>query len=206
MARTTTVKHNRKERTCRVCQEPIHIGDPYKWVHPRYRMRVDAHSNCTIPISMTSGSKMVAIWSAQEEYAKLTSLADKKADAEMMAETIREVAGEYAEAASNQQEYFPDSEVAQENEDKGNELESWADEIESKAGEIEEAEDEEDSGTVELREKIVTFQEENDLAVHENELELAGLQSELEQLLAEQEEQVESDTSELDELVQSCPV
>ncbi len=200
MARTTTVKHNRKERTCKVCQEPIRIGDPYKWVHPRYRMRVDAHPNCTIPASMTSSSKMVAVWSAQEEYAKLTTPADKRADAELMAETIREVAGEYSEAASSQQEFFPDSEVAQENEDKGNELEAWADEIESKASEIEELD--EDDEVIELRAKVEAYDPGDE--TNEDAMTLEELEEQLQRRLEEVED--ESDISELDDLVQACPV
>ncbi len=210
MARLNTVKHSRQARICRVCNGDISIGETYNWVHPRYMRRVDAHTTCVIPVSMTSNSKMVAIWSAQEEYAKLTDPMDKKADAEMMAEAIREVAGEYSEAASNQQEYFPDSEVAQENEDKGNELESWADEIEAKAGEVEEAEEpEEDDEVIQARARLQELENElfaETVTKEDYARQIEELNTTINLRLEELGDESESDTDELDDLVQACPV
>ncbi len=136
MARTTTVKSARKALTCRVCREPINIGDPYKWTKPLYKGKIAAHVGCTIPPSMTSSSKMVAVWEAQETLnrSNAESVPEGLRD---LATTAREVGGEYQESADSQREVFPDAEVAQENEDKAQGLDSWADELETAAEEAE---------------------------------------------------------------------
>ncbi len=215
MARLTTVNQNRKERNCAVCQLAILIGDPYKWVHPRYRTRVDAHPACDIPLSMTSSSKMVPIWEGQEAYAKLEGSAAKKADAEGLAGTIREVGEEYQESAGNIQEHFPDSGKAQELEDKGNALVEWADEIETAAGEISEDGPEDDEEVQELRAKITSLEAETvgaggvDGRAHEEEItnEDGETISELEDQIEQKLEELsgDDDCDELDELIQNCP-
>ena len=79
---------------------------------------------------------MVACWEAQEAISKanVEEVADELRTA---AETAREVGGEYQEACDNQREYFPDSEVAEENEERANNLEEWASELESAADDVE---------------------------------------------------------------------
>lgn len=215
MARLTTVNHNRKERNCAVCRLAILIGDPYKWVHPRYRTRVDAHLACDIPMSMTSSSKMVPIWEGQEAYAKIEVVTDKKADAEMLAGTIREIGEEYCESASNIQEHFPDSEKAQELEDKGNALIEWADEIETAVGDISDDGPEDDEEVQELRAKVISLEAD---AVGEHWLNERAAEEEITnddgETLSELEDQIEQkldeladdgDCAELDDLVQNCP-
>ncbi len=136
MAKMNTVKSARKAQTCRVCGKPINVGDPYKWTKPRYKGKIAAHPDCTIPISMTSSSKMVAVW---EEQAGLNRT-DPESVAEglrILAQTVREVGEEYQESADNQREYFPDAEQADENEEKAQELDGWADALESAADEAE---------------------------------------------------------------------
>jgi len=137
MARTNLVKKARKAQgNCRVCGKTINIGDPYKWVKPRYRGKIVACPNCVIPVSMTSSSKMVAVWEAQEALNRddPESVAEGLRD---LAQTAREVGEEYQEACDNQREYFPDAEQAEENEEKAQELDSWADSLESEADEAE---------------------------------------------------------------------
>ena len=148
MARTNFVKAARKEQgSCVVCGKPINIGDSYKWVHPRYRQRVVACPNCMIPYSLISSSKMAAVWDAQNACSKSVSEADSLEDIaselECLAETAREVSEEYQEACDNQREYFPDSEVADENEEKAQNLEEWAATLESEAGSVRDLEEDE---------------------------------------------------------------
>lgn len=137
MARTNTVKSARKSQGgCCVCRKPINIGDPYKWVKPRYRGKIVACPNCTIPLSMTSSSKMVAIYEDVDGLDR-TSVESVAEDLHALAETVRGVGEEYQESADNQREYFPDSEVADENEEKAQELDGWADNLETEADEAE---------------------------------------------------------------------
>lgn len=137
MAAITLVKSARKPQgKCRVCGNDINVGDSYKWAHPRYHGKVVVCSNCQITQSMLSSSKMVACWEAQEAISRATidELADELRSA---ADTAREVGEEYQEACDNQREYFPDSAVAEENEERANNLEDWARELESAADEVE---------------------------------------------------------------------
>lgn len=140
MARITSVKKAQKDQgKCTVCGKPITIGMPYKWAHPRYRGRIVACEGCAIPLHMLSGSKMVAIYEAQAEFGKLEDGDDKAQGLRDLAETVREVSGAYQESADNQREYFPESSVADENEEKAQSLEAWADELDSAADEVESA-------------------------------------------------------------------
>ena len=137
MARTNFVKSARKPQgNCRSCGKPINIGDPYKWAKPRYRGKVVVCEVCQITISMTSSSKMVAVWEVISAFddSDVTSIPEGLRD---LAGTAREVGEEYQDSADNQREYFPDSDVAEENEERAQNLESWADDLESKADEIE---------------------------------------------------------------------
>lgn len=138
MARLNHVKAARKAQgNCAVCHQPIGIGEPYKWVHPRYRAKIIAHPNCRIPQSMISSSKMAAVWDAVDEFddSDVTTLSNRLRD---LAQTARNVGEEYQEAADNQREYFSDSPVAEENEEKAQSLDSWADTLETVADDIEE--------------------------------------------------------------------
>lgn len=139
MARQHLVKSARKAQgNCRACRKEIQAGDSYKWAKPRYGGKVVVCAGCQITPSMVSSSKMVAIWEAQELFDASGSISDIAENLRVFAGTVRDVGQEYQDACDNQREYFPDSELAQENEDKAQELESWADELEGKANEIEE--------------------------------------------------------------------
>ena len=141
MARTYTVKSARKAQgNCRVCGTPINAGDSYKWAKPRYRGKVVVCSEHQITISMTSSSKMVAIWEAQEDLGKeIADAGDVENIAsalESLAETAREVGEEYQDSAASPREYFPDSSVADENEERAQNLDVWADELDTTANSI----------------------------------------------------------------------
>ena len=202
MARTYFVKKARKAQgLCRVCrdeQRPINAGDPYKWTKPRYMGKIVAHVDCKIPLSMVSSSKLVSIWEAQESF--------DTSDIESIPESLREFAGtvcevseEYQESADNQREYFPDSEVADENEEKAQELESWADEIESAA-------DEADSSLSEyqelLDEKAELEEEQEGEITDDRKDEIESRLSELETEIADKETEI----SDHAEIINECPV
>ena len=137
MAKVNQVKAARKEKTCSVCQKPIEVGKPYKYTKPRFRGQINAHPDCEIPVSMTSSSKMVAIWEEQASASKDVENASEPGDVAQalrdLAEVVRGVADEYQQGADNQREYFPDSPTADESEQKAQDLGQWADEIDSAA-------------------------------------------------------------------------
>lgn len=138
MARVYSVKKARKDQgNCRACGKPILRGMAYNYKEPRYGGIIKVHANCPMKHYWGSSSKMVAIW---EEIDSITAntIAIEVADAlHSLADTVRGVADEYQESCDNQREYFPDSEIAEENEQKATDLTDWADEIESEAGEAE---------------------------------------------------------------------
>ena len=143
MARTNVVKSARKvQGTCRSCRKEINIGDGYKWAKPRYGARVVVCGSCQITVSMTSSSKMVAVWEAQESFDTTGNIDDIVSALESLAEVANEVGQEYQEAADNQREYFPDSDVAADNEDKASQLEDWAGSLESAGDDIKGMQDE----------------------------------------------------------------
>ena len=91
MARTNIVKKAKKDHgNCRACGKAILKGDSYKYAEPRYGPKVIVCSSCTITPSMTSSSKMVAVWEAQE--------AVDKADIEGLADAVRDLASTAREA------------------------------------------------------------------------------------------------------------
>lgn len=152
MAKTTLVKSARKAQGgCRVCGKEINVGDSYKWIKPRYRGKIVACPNCTIPLSMTSSSKMVAIYEDVDALDR-SDVGGVGDNLRLLAETVRGVGEEYQESADNQREYFPESEVADENEEKAQELDGWADSLESEADEADSEIDELDSLKEELDE------------------------------------------------------
>lgn len=142
MARTNIVNKARKDQgNCAVCHKPINIGDSYKWVKPRYKGKIVACLACTIPLYMTSSSKMVAIY---DEIATIDREDTDNAGDSLrgLAETVREIGEEYQTAADSQREVFPDSSVADDNEEKAQGLDGWADELDSKAEEADSASEE----------------------------------------------------------------
>ena len=155
MAKTNLIKKSRKEYTCNVCQKPIHKGEPYKFVEPHYMPLVRAHVSCEIPMSMTSSSKMVAIWDAVKAIDTSGDPGDVSSALNDLASTAREVGDEYQEGADNQRQYFPDSEKADESEEKASNLSEWADALEEAASEI----DSRVTEIIELEEEIGELEE-----------------------------------------------
>ncbi len=202
MPRTTVVKAARKDQgLCRKCRTPIKAGDSYKWAHPRYKSKVVVCANCQITPSMTSSSKMVAVWEAQESFDG-SDVATLEDGLNSLAEAARGVGEEYQTAADNQQEYFQGSPIAEENEEKAQSLDGWADELESAAGEV-------SSGVSELEEL------DNEQATLEGEVEvdkeppseerLAEIRSRMEDIASERET-LEADILEHGSISDECPV
>jgi hypothetical protein len=83
---------------------------------------------------------MVDIWMGQQSAYDAIQESETGGDIETalndFAATVRETGEAYKEGAENQREYFPDSEAANENEEKGNALCEWADSLESLAAEL----------------------------------------------------------------------
>lgn len=147
MPRVTTVKKARKEQgTCGKCGIELKAGDAYRWWKFRYggkRFRC-TKPECTPRASDLTQSKMSTVYAAQETMADVLAvwdsyeLDDVKGDAEMCVDEIRGVGEEYQEAADNQREHFPESETADENEERANELEQWVSDLEDAINELEE--------------------------------------------------------------------
>jgi DNA repair exonuclease SbcCD ATPase subunit len=89
---------------------------------------------------MVSSSKMTTIYEAQysvsKEIAEASDIDTIASSLESFAEEVRGVGQEYQESADNQREYFPDSSVADDNEEKAQQLDSWADELSDTADTI----------------------------------------------------------------------
>lgn len=200
MARVQVVKQARKAQgTCKVCGKIINAGDPYKWAKPRYGARVVVCKDHQITPSMTSSSKMVACWEAQEEIGKASvdGLAEALRDA---ANTAREVGEEYQEGADNQREYFPDSEVADENEERAQNLEQWADELESAADDVEQLFEEIEEVDIEKAELEAKLEDE-DLAEEDRK----EAQARLEEIEGEREGKEEEAQDKASEASDNCP-
>ena len=192
MARTNVVKSARKAQgKCRVCSKEINVGDPYKWAKPRYGSKVVVCSGCQITASMTSSSKLVAVWEAQEALSfSEDDLEAIAADLRSLAETAREVGQEYQDSCDNQREYFPDSETAQENEDKAQGLDGWADELDAAADDVDN-----------LQSEIDDLQAE--LAALDNDSE--DFDEETERIEGEIQEKREEAVGDADEISSNCP-
>jgi DNA repair exonuclease SbcCD ATPase subunit len=185
MAKLNTVAHNKKPRTCKICGKPIEIDTPYKWIHPRYRGRIDAHTDCEIPLSMTSSSKMVSVWESQKAVEQADTVEDIAQTLHDLASTAQEVAQEYRDGVENQRQYFPDA--GEENEQKADDLESWAEEVESAANEVENIEAEE----------VVLEREENESST--------DYDLRLQDALDEADEKALSEAHELAAIADECP-
>ncbi|KKN24187.1 hypothetical protein LCGC14_0897530 [marine sediment metagenome] len=206
MPRTTVVNKARIDQgLCRKCRTPIKAGDPYKWAHPRYKAKVVVCANCQITPSMTSSSKMVAVWEAQESYdgSDVETIEEQLKD---LAQAARDVGAEYQEAADNQHEYFADSPIADENEEKAQALDGWADELETAAEEA-------DSGLQELRELGVEQEmlqgEQAELTAHDlpkdGEVRLGEIKERL-AAIEDEWETMEADILEHGSISDDCPV
>lgn len=143
MAKVYTVKKARKDQgNCRTCGKPILAGMGYRYKEPRYGAPVKVHTDCEMKHWYGSSSKMVAIWEAQDSFSTDGSLEDIVSDLEQLAGTAREVGEEYQEGADNQREFFPESAIADENQERAQNLEQWADELGEAANEVNSAAEE----------------------------------------------------------------
>lgn len=200
MARTHFVARARRAQgNCRGCGKEIVTGDPYKWAKPRYRGKVVVCNSCQITQSMTSSSKMVAVWEAQEAVGK-ASVEDLAEELRSLAGTAREVGEEYQEGCDNQRAYFPDSEMADENEQRAQDLDSWAGELESTADEVEGMMSEIEELDSEKAELEVELEAED--TTEERKEEIQGRLEELE-VLRESEEENAQDTA--SGVTDNCP-
>jgi hypothetical protein len=171
MARTHFVKKARKNPgRCIVCNKEILTGEPYKWVKPRYRSKVVAHQEHTIPLGAISSSKMVPIWEAQAEVEKMEGADEVLEAIKGLAEAAREVAESYQEGIDNEREIFPDNDFS-EREEKVEQLNEWA-------GELETAADEASGACDGGKEDAETNSEDNGEELDNADIEDAGLDAE----------------------------
>lgn len=202
MARVYTVKKARKDQgNCRTCGKPILAGMGYKYKEPRYGAVIKVHTDCQMKHWYGSSSKMVAIWEALDSFSTDGSLGDIASDLEQLVETAREVGEEYQEGADNQREYFPDSAIADENEERAQNLEQWADELENAASEVNSA-----------AEEVIELEgEKADLESEQNEIEddssdrAEEIRKRLEEIEDEVEQKRDDAQSTADDAVSSCP-
>lgn len=129
MTRIHHVMHARKNQgECRVCGKKIKAGDAYKWAQPRYKPKVIVCGDCRIKPTMISKSKTAILEEAMDELDQV-SLKGLPDQLNYLWETAYEIAQDYQEAAESQREYFPNSSIADRNEEKASDLEYWADSV-----------------------------------------------------------------------------
>lgn len=142
--RVTKVNAARKPAgTCLGCREPVQVGQGYSWCKPRYGGRRVRHATCLPfrPSETTSNAKIGALLDLQvdqEPQFEWDPEAPMSDDIEIecrswqedTAAAIREVAGEFEEAASNLEDGFG-HETSQSTElrEQGESVEEWADRI-----------------------------------------------------------------------------
>jgi len=141
--RINHVQKARKDQgRCGRCDKEIKVGDPYKWIKPRYGGKKVRCEFCQFRPSEMTSSKMGIVYDAQEDALEEIGkwcdedAADLQEILNRFAETVREVSEEYQESCDNIRDTFSDSPTADECEEKANELDSWASEIESAASEL----------------------------------------------------------------------
>jgi DNA repair ATPase RecN len=149
MTRVNHVKKARKDQgTCRGCGTEIKTGDSYQWIQFRYGGRTVKCSACRFRGSELTQSKLSQVYAAQEAVGDALEawdgreLDDLKADCENALDDIREVAQEYQDAADAIRE-VADNSIADQNEERAQELESWCDDIDSALSDLSEFEPEE---------------------------------------------------------------
>lgn len=125
---------------CGRCHDALPKGCAYRWIKGRYSARKVRcmKPECRFRQSEMTESKMSGVYAAQEnaEEALNAWSNDDGLDALQslcsdMAESLREVSGEYAEAAEAM------GGAGEEMQQKADDLESWADEVESAGDELE---------------------------------------------------------------------
>lgn len=109
IARVTTVKKSLKPFTCERCRNEIPKGSTYRHFQVGFRSRFVhrrcMEAACTPRRGELDGSKMAAVWDAQDEF---ESAVDSAEDSDGLqealttyAEALREVAEEYREGSMN---------------------------------------------------------------------------------------------------------
>jgi hypothetical protein len=141
MARITTVrkrtvgKRGPQSMSCATCHQPIEYGQPYKWFKAKRSyggVRYNYHPDCHIPPSHRTTSRMGTIYDAQESFDPGETIDDIESALSEFAQTVRDVAEEYRESASNIEEGFGHSTYqSEELAEKAETLDSWADDLES---------------------------------------------------------------------------
>lgn len=138
-----------KPLRCEACGNPIEIGMSYKWVAPRAHRGATGHKrnrhvNCPAwkQSELTSSQHLATIYAAQEgaEDALASVTIDTVEDAEGVLETLREIAGDFAdqvreasqsyeESAQNIEDGFGhETYQSEELREKSESIEGWADE------------------------------------------------------------------------------
>jgi uncharacterized protein YukE len=134
-----------KALTCRKCQKEIIAGQQYYRWEFRYGPACVQHVACGYPkASQLTQSKMSTAYAAIETAEDVLNgtiecVEDIAAVLNDCAGEIRSVADEYQEGIDNMPEGLQQGAVAQESEEKIEQLNSFADSLEEKAGEIESA-------------------------------------------------------------------
>jgi hypothetical protein len=126
-------------RKCEKCGKTIELGMPYKHVSPKSGpyggvKRIRCADCPSWKPSELSSSKMASIMAAQEEFdvSDCESVEDINDRLNDFAATVREVGEEYKESAQNMEDGFGHStEMSQDLESKGDELDGWADDLEN---------------------------------------------------------------------------
>jgi len=136
MARVFTVPESRKQHKCGKCGKDIAVGQPYRWMKPRYggkRIRCTEFA-CRFRPTDTSSAKTAqvyeAIEDAESEIGGASDIDDIKSVLSNVADTARSVADEYNKANSTwTQNGASENSEWQEKEEACNEfayaLESW---------------------------------------------------------------------------------
>lgn len=136
---TTVAKAQKDQGSCGVCHEPIHKGDSYRWIKPRYGGKRVRHATCQNfrPSDMTSSDKLSRLYAAQENVedflsaGEFDSLDDVKGVLEEAGSEAREVGDEYRESAQNIEDGFGTrTAMCDEIEEKADSCDSWADTLE----------------------------------------------------------------------------
>lgn len=149
MPRINRVTKSRKEHTCAQCGITVRVGEPYKYIEPRYGPKRVHCSSCNFrPSHLTSSDKLKTLYEAREELQYVDRFyGDSKEEAEVFLQEladlleskmdeVEEVADEYEESASNVDEHFPGSPQVGEMQEKSDAAREFAEAIEVAKDEI----------------------------------------------------------------------
>lgn len=135
-----------RDISCGRCGKQIENGANYRYWTFRYggkRIRCDRPECAPRPGDLTQ-SKMGEVYNAQHDLGQLSDPSDVREALAAMAETVRDIASEYQQAA----EHFGQS---GENQERYEALDSWADELDRAASDLDDKINEEDADEDELQ-------------------------------------------------------